>query len=145
MLSFLLPFLFSATPSLFTLPIAHAAPVELTSTTSIAAFVRKIQHEYKLGDDFYDTLAYESWGFQNIQSRVPSKKGPNGKENSWGVCQIHLSHNAHPEVTMEQAMSPEWCVRWSAERFRQGFAREWTGWHVVTSRKASTTRASSSQ
>ena len=110
---------------------AHAAPVELNSTTTIAAYVRQVQQEYGLGDDFYETLKYESWGFQNIQSHVPSKTGPNEREDSWGTCQIHLP--SHPHITKEQAMDPEWCVEWTAEQFKAGRQSKWTAWRLFHS------------
>ncbi len=95
----------------------------------IISFVRRVQHEFGLGDDFYKTLRYESWNWRNEQSHVPNRKGPNGRENSWGVCQIHLT--AHPNITMEQAMSPAWCIYWSAKEFKEGRASQWTGWNLL--------------
>lgn len=130
MLGVLLSFLFlaSTTPATLT---AHTIHIEdaPTSTTSIAAYTRQVQHEFGLGDDFYKTMEYESWGFQNIQSQIPNSNGPNGKENSWGVCQIHL--DSHPTITMTQALSPAWCLSWSANEFKEGRAYQWTGWRLL--------------
>lgn len=108
---------------------AEEAPAQLSSPKEIAAYARKVQHAYALSNDFFETLRYESRGFLNGQSTVPNKKGPDGYEDSWGVCQIHLP--AHPEITKEQAMDPEWCIDWSAEEFKKGRAWQWTGWQLI--------------
>lgn len=117
---------------------AHAnAPTvpksELTSTTTIAAYVRQVQAVNGLGDDFYDTLEYESAGWQNGQSTVKNPRGPNGREDSWGVCQIHLPD--HPAITWEEAMDPTWCVPWSAHEFKKGRQWQWSGWYVQRRRQ----------
>lgn len=74
---------------------------------------------------FVETIRGESLNFShNGQSLIPRADGPNGREDSWGICQIHLPD--HPEVTREQALNPEWCLRWSAKEFKEGRARQWT-------------------
>lgn len=106
--------------------LAHAQPVyDFTSTSSIAAYVRQIQHEYGLDDDFYDTLEYESAGFQNIQSEIIYK---GKREESYGIAQIHLPSH---DITKEQALDPEWAVRWAAEEFVAKRQWQWTGWRLL--------------
>ncbi|MEI7603709.1 MAG: transglycosylase SLT domain-containing protein [bacterium] len=36
------------------------------------------------------------------------------KTGDYGICQIHLS--AHPDVTQEQALNPEFCINFQAEK-----------------------------
>lgn len=43
---------------------------------------------------------------------------------SYGIAQIHLP--AHPQVTPEEALDPEWAVEWAAQAFANGQARMWT-------------------
>ena len=107
----------------------ETTPLELTSTTTIEAHVREVQDEYGLGRDFYDTLKCESMGWRNVQSHHPSARGPNGRENSWGVAQIHLP--SHPEVTQEQALDVRFAVEWTAKAFVAGDKAMWTCWHGV--------------
>lgn len=58
------------------------------------------------------------------QSRIINSKGV--RENSWGICQIHLPD--HPYVTKAQAQSPEFCVKFMAEAFARGDAKWWSVW-----------------
>lgn len=74
----------------------------------------------------FETIRHESAGFQNIQSKFPSATGPNGREDSWGVCQIHLP--SHPTVSREMALDPAFCVPWMAEKFAKGEQSLWTAW-----------------
>lgn len=59
-----------------------------------------------------------------LQSHVKDPKGPNGREDSWGMCQINLKYN--PEVTKEQAQNVDFCLDWMAERFSKGKATLWS-------------------
>lgn len=91
------------------------------SSSTIEALVRATETKYGLTDDFYNTLKCESDGWQNVQSYIPHAAGPNGREDSWGVVQIHLPD--HPEVTKEEALDPEWAVKWAAAQFAAGDAK----------------------
>lgn len=48
---------------------------------------------------------------------------PYGREQSWGLAQIHLP--AHPNVTKEQAIDPEFAIRFMAKHFAQGNHKMW--------------------
>jgi len=85
---------------------------------------RAIQAKYGLGEDYYLTLKGESMDFTwNDQSLIEAN-GPNGREDSWGICQIHLP--SHPTVTKEQALNPYWCMHWTAQHFVDGNATMWS-------------------
>ena len=122
--------------TLFLVAPKHPPPVVtkteiVTSPTEISAYVRKVQHEYGLTDVFYETLRYESAGFQNIQSLIVK----NGKrEESYGIAQIHLP--SHPSITREQALTPHWAIEWAAKEWKAGRQWQWTGWYVVRARSA---------
>lgn len=109
-------------------PVPLEAPIVVepapTSTTTIEALVRATAAQYGLGDDFYKTLECESAGWQDIQSQVPHAAGPNGREDSWGVAQIHLPD--HLEVTKDEALDPSFAVPWAAEQFTDGHASIFT-------------------
>ena len=116
--------------------VALEAPNSLRSTfqgtnpdepgADIEALARRIGAEYDLDWTFVETMRRESMNFTNLgQSRIPAN-GPNGREDSWGICQIHLP--SHPDITKTQAMDPEWCLRWSAQQFKNGDAWMWTEW-----------------
>lgn len=75
------------------------------------------------------TLNCESEGFQDIQSQIPNKSGPNGQEDSWGVAQINL--RAHPDVSIYQALDVRWSVNWAAEQFAAGNEREWSCYNIL--------------
>lgn len=130
MMSLLLSVLFAFPTnhySILTIQRVEAAPIVLNSTTTIAAYVKVAQLEYGLSNDFYETLQHESDGFQNTQSNVVNLKGPNGREDSWGIAQIHLP--AHPEISKEQALDPKWSIDWAAFQFSEGHQDMWTYWN----------------
>lgn len=81
------------------------------------------------GVRLYHTLYCESGLQPNIQSSVPDPSGPNGREDSWGIAQIHLP--SHPEVSRENALDPIWAIDWAAYQFSQGNARWWTCWRLL--------------
>ena len=64
-------------------------------------------------------------GFRNIQSYVIDKY-TGKRENSWGVFQINLNPDGHPEISKAQALDIEWATRWAYGRYKAGMARkEW--------------------
>ena len=106
------------------------APTGVFSTpTGIEAYVAQKALESGLGASLYSTLRYESGGWQNGQSYVKDPTGPNGREDSWGVCQIHLP--SHPDVSKEQALDVEFCVDFTIQKFNEGKARLWTGYRLL--------------
>jgi len=121
------------------IPLAHAeAPTSphtpptgvLTTKIDIEAYVRKEALKSGL-IGLYETLRYESAGWQNIQSMVKDPTGPNGKEDSWGICQLHAPSN--PTITMAQAMDVEFCVQYTISEFEAGRANRWTGYRLFMS------------
>lgn len=86
--------------------------------------VLQMQEKYNLDDSFVRTMQCESAGWLNIQSMIPAVGGPNGREDSWGVAQIHLP--SHPSITRAQALDPEFALEWSAKQFKAGNARMWS-------------------
>ena len=54
----------------------------------------------------------------------PSTIGDHG--TSYGIAQIHLS--AHPDISKEEALDPEFAIKWTAQHFAKGHASWWTCW-----------------
>jgi len=111
-------------------PLAHAEEpppevVELDTPEQRESFARETAKKYGIDEySFVATLSGESIRFTwNDQSLIKAD-GPNGREDSWGICQIHLP--SHPTITKEQALDPAWCIEWSAKQFRDGNATMWT-------------------
>jgi len=77
---------------------------------------------------FMATLKCEG-DFYNGQSYVKNPSGPNGREDSWGVVQIHLP--SHPEITKDQATNPFWSINWMADEWLKGNEWKWTCWHTA--------------
>lgn len=73
----------------------------------------------------YRTLECESAGFKDValQSEVPDMKGPDGRENSWGLAQIDLDF--HPDISKTQAQDPVFAVDYMAKEFAAGQAAHW--------------------
>lgn len=59
----------------------------------------------------------------SIQSYVKAK-GPNGREDSWGLSQIHLP--SWPKITREQAQDPHFALNFLAEKLSKGQAYLWS-------------------
>lgn len=92
---------------------------------SIPALISKESALYGVSSTtMYQVLLKESAGFKNIQSLIPHVGGPNSREDSWGICQIHLP--AHPDITKKQALDPEFCITWTAKEMSRGRASQWT-------------------
>lgn len=58
------------------------------------------------------------------QSRYLDPTGPNGREDSWGVWQIHLS--AHKDITRAQAQDIFWSTEWAMQQLKNGNCKIWT-------------------
>lgn len=76
---------------------------------------------------FLATLKCEG-DFYNGQSYVKKIGGPNGREDSWGVAQIHLP--SHPEISKEQALNPFWSINWMADEWLKGNEWKWTCYKI---------------
>lgn len=114
-------------------PVGAYTPItrDFTATSTIEAYVREQAEQSGLGEAFYQTLKYESGNWQNGQSAVVNPNGPNGHEDSWGVCQLFLPSN--PDITKEQALDVEFCVSYTISEFKAGHARRWTGYRLYIS------------
>lgn len=118
-------------PQVVIIPRAEAAEIQpkVWSVDEIKAEAVLQAHLHGLNEKhFVHVMELESSGWLNGQSTVPDKTGPNGQEDSWGVCQIHLPD--HSEVTKEQALDPHFCLSWSAEQWAVGNASLWTEWRL---------------
>lgn len=105
-------------------------PIAETATTTLA-IKSLISHYSELQgvseSDMWRVIKCENPDLDpSLQSRVLSKSGPNGREDSWGLSQIHLS--AHKDITKAQATDAEWSIRWMAEQFKKGNQAIWSCW-----------------
>ena len=62
--------------------------------------------------------------YQSVQSQIKDPTGPNGREDSWGVVQIHLPD--WPEITKEQAMDYNFAVDFLAKKLSEGKGDLWS-------------------
>lgn len=90
--------------------------------------VRERSAEYGVSfDQMWGTIMCESHGSTTVQSR---HRRPDGtREQSFGLVQIHLP--AHPNVSKEEAIDPEFAVTFMAENFAAGRQRMWTCWRQL--------------
>ena len=89
-------------------------------------YVRGLISQYATGTKAYEmerTIACESQ-YWNVQSNVISR---GLREDSWGIAQINLYWN--PSVTKEQALDPEFAIKWMSERWG---VTKWYGWNRTT-------------
>jgi len=66
-------------------------------------------------DRIWRVLMCESGASTTIQSYHTTKLG---RENSWGLAQIHLT--SHPHITKEQAIDPEFAIDYLAKHLTKG-------------------------
>lgn len=136
-----LPALLSATASstiTYTAPIP--APIVQTldqttdmSTSTVRALIEASAAKYGVNAvQLRNTLWCESQ-YKIGQSEYPDASGPNGREDSWGVAQIHLPD--HPDVSREQAQDITFAVDWAAKEFAAGRATQWTCYRLLMSGK----------
>ena len=92
------------------------------SKHEIIALIYNTSKKYNLNyKQMFDVSKCESNFNQNA-------KGDSG--NSWGIYQINLP--AHPEITKEQALNPEWAINWTAKEWQKGNQWKWTCFKLLT-------------
>lgn len=74
---------------------------------------------------FRATIAGESGWNAMVQSKYLKKDGT--PEKSFGLCQLNL--DARPEITLEQADNPLFCLPLMAQEFSEGKAYHWSKWN----------------
>lgn len=74
--------------------------------------------------EMYKTIECESGFDPTIQSLHKDPTGPNGREDSWGLVQIHLPD--HPSVTRAEATDPDFALDFMAKSFAAGHASMWS-------------------
>lgn len=103
-----------------------------TETPKIVLETREQMEEFlkkyseKMGIPFqpvYNVISCESGWNPKIQSQH-IKDGK--QEESFGLAQIYLP--AHPNVTKEQALDPEFSIKFIVDKFAEGKAYLWTCW-----------------
>ena len=62
-----------------------------------------------------------------IQSQFVDKGGR--QERSYGLCQLNL--DARPDITIEMADSPEFCLPYMADEWKDGGQRAWSAWREL--------------
>lgn len=65
----------------------------------------------------------------NLQSYHPDPTGPNGREDSWGLVQIHLP--SWPDITREQATDPEFAIDFLAKKLSENKGYLWTCYRTL--------------
>lgn len=99
---------------------------------SLEEEARSAARKYGVNEkEFVRTMSCESMQFTETgQSHVPSSKGPNGRENSWGVAQFYLTHPlTTPDgtlITKEIATDPVQALDAAAWHFSEGRAGRWS-------------------
>lgn len=132
LLLFLSTLLFSTPPSpQLTVPVTVVAPQrELTSTTSVAAYVWQLEEERGL-THFYKTMRCES-NFQNVQSNH-YKDGV--QEESYGIAQWHIPAGNKTQdgriITKEMALDPKLAIDTAAWYFEMGWHKKWSCYDIV--------------
>lgn len=99
-------------------------PTPIYAQTLATSLISKYSDQYGVSRSVMHKVLLCESGLQSIQSKIPNKNGPNGRENSWGIAQIHLP--SHPGITRKQAMDPDFAIKWTAKQFALGNQRMWS-------------------
>ncbi len=108
------------------IPIAYAAeiPIEQQIQTPPSFYTNHDEAiaywAKKYGQDFgqlHYVIEHEG-GFHDDYKNVIGLAGERG------ACQI--LPRAHPEITLEQMLDPDWCIAWTAKAWSEGHAHWWT-------------------
>lgn len=93
---------------------------DFESTTTTATYIRHAALEFGADpDSLLATLTCES----DLDIHAVGDSN-----SSFGISQIHLP--AHPEISKEQALDPEWSIDWAARMFAQGRQSMWTCYNM---------------
>lgn len=123
-------------PPVLDVPKAEAA-APLPKAVSVDDLITEAADRYGVSrDHLYATLSCESEGFKDvaIQSEWPDKNGPNGRENSWGIAQIWLDPQGHPEVSREEAQDPAFAADFAAKLFATGGEHQFHCYDLMAAR-----------
>lgn len=122
-----------ATAEAAILPVTVAEPISYLSHEEEVRLVveRHAKHRGVSADRMMKVIACETGHTydSSLQSFVPVRGGPNGREDSWGLAQIHLP--SHPYLTKEDATDPEFAIAFMAEKFSLGQAYLWTCYYLT--------------
>lgn len=103
-----------------------ASTTPLATQADISAYIQQEASDYGVDPNMALKVANAESGLQpDIQSQYKDPTGPNGREDSWGIFQIHLP--AHKEVTHAEAIDPAFNIEWSMkEMSKDGSCKIWT-------------------
>lgn len=101
-----------------------AKPPVLETKAQMEQFLKKYATEKGVSyEEAHFTITCES----NWNPKIQSAHVKNGvREDSWGLVQIHLP--SHKNITKEQALDPEFSIRFLVDNFASGDAKLWTCW-----------------
>lgn len=102
-------------------PLIEALDLD-TSPEHIEALIVEYAGLYKLNYPLFRAVL-------NCESKLkPDAIGDHG--TSYGIAQIHLP--AWPDISKEQALNPDWAIRWAAQQWSKGNAKAWTCYRLLT-------------
>jgi soluble lytic murein transglycosylase-like protein len=105
------------------LPIVQAA--EIPQQKEIFLLIDQYAKKYSVDPSEMRAVINCESGFDpSTQSMVPAPSGPNGREDSWGLAQIHLP--AHSDISRAQAVDPDFALNFMAYNFSVGNKSIWT-------------------
>lgn len=89
--------------------------------------IEKYAQEYKVSSYKMKRTIWCESQYKNVQSNV-IKNGV--REESYGLVQIHLP--SHPHITKEQALNPEFAIKFMAREFALGNSWKWYGYDTMS-------------
>ena len=114
------------TPSILTIPIAHAEE-KLWTQEMVKELAIEQAEKYGLHKKrFLSVLECEN----NFEAKGQSGHYYKGKrEESYGSAQINLP--SHPGITRAMAENPEFAISWMAQKWSDGYATFWSCYKIL--------------
>jgi len=104
-------------------------PSPIDSVEYIKDRIKTYSETYGVSEEVMNVVvACESQYNHTTQSFVPDPTGPNSREDSWGLVQIHLP--SHPNITKDQAVEIEFSLNFLADNLSKDNGRIGICWRM---------------
>lgn len=98
---------------------------EFGSESDLRAYTLAMAEKYGVSyHEMSTTILGESGWNPNAANPTDSDGG------SWGIAQINIGRDAHPDITKEEALNPYFAIDFMAREFSKGNAWKWTCWRA---------------
>ncbi len=126
----LLAIILSVNPSVLAAPVIPILPVIVKDAVYYQNQIKEIAIEYGVSSiEMLAVVSCETAGTFRPDIQSFSRYPDGTREKSFGLAQIHLP--AHPNITREQAIDPDFALRFMATEFKKGKKGAWSCYTIL--------------